>query len=107
LGEALQRLGSDTGVGAIVVTVAGRGFCAGGDVKTMESRAAQAFEDASRGCAEYVPAVGAGLGLALACDLRIAGHSAHFGTGFAGVGYSGAKAANTHYTRSVAFVRFS
>jgi len=30
LGEALQRLGSDAGVGAIVVTGAGRGFCAGG-----------------------------------------------------------------------------
>jgi 2-(1,2-epoxy-1,2-dihydrophenyl)acetyl-CoA isomerase len=35
------------------------------------------------------PAVGAGLGLAMACDLRIAGRSARFGTGFAGVGYSG------------------
>jgi 2-(1,2-epoxy-1,2-dihydrophenyl)acetyl-CoA isomerase len=34
------------------------------------------------------PAVGAGLGLAMACDLRIAGRSARFGTGFAGVGYS-------------------
>jgi 2-(1,2-epoxy-1,2-dihydrophenyl)acetyl-CoA isomerase len=43
LGEALERLGSDASVGAIVVTVAGRGFCAGGDVKTMESRAAQAL----------------------------------------------------------------
>ena len=35
------------------------------------------------------PAVGAGLGLALACDLRIAGRSARFATGFANVGYSG------------------
>ena len=34
-------------------------------------------------------AVGAGLGLAMACDLQIAGTSARFGTGFAGVGYSG------------------
>jgi 2-(1,2-epoxy-1,2-dihydrophenyl)acetyl-CoA isomerase len=35
------------------------------------------------------PAVGAGLGLAMACDFRIAGYSARFGTGFVGVGYSG------------------
>ncbi|MGC2202141.1 MAG: enoyl-CoA hydratase [Stellaceae bacterium] len=108
LGEALQRLGNDAGVGAIVVTGAGRGFCAGGDVKTMESRAAQGFEERVEGLRRMHqlpmllrtmpkvviamvngPAVGAGFGLALACDLRIAGRSARFGTGFAGVGYSG------------------
>ncbi len=108
LGEALQRLGNDAGVGAIVVTGAGRGFCAGGDVKTMERRAAQGFEERVEGLRRMHqlpmllrtmpkvviamvngPAVGAGFGLALACDLRIAGRSARFGTGFAGVGYSG------------------
>jgi 2-(1,2-epoxy-1,2-dihydrophenyl)acetyl-CoA isomerase len=108
LGEALQRLGSDAEVGVIVVSGAGRGFCAGGDVKTMESRATQGFEERVEGLRRMHqlpmllrtipkiviamvngPAVGAGLGLALACDLRIAGRSARFGTGFAGVGYSG------------------
>ncbi len=49
LGEALQRLGNDAGVGAIVVTGAGRGFCAGGDVKTMASRASQGFEERVEG----------------------------------------------------------
>ena len=108
LGEALQRLGGDASVGAIVVTGAGRGFCAGGDVKTMASRASQSFEERVEGLRRMHqlplllrtipkiviamvngPAVGAGLGLAMACDLRIAGRSARFGTGFAGVGYSG------------------
>ncbi len=107
LGEALQRLASVAEVGAIVVTGTGRGFCAGGDVKTMESRAAQGFEERVEGLRRMhhlpmllhtIPKVviamvngpaGAGLGLALACDLRIAGRSARFGTGFAGVGYSG------------------
>src|ERR1700737_4134885 len=45
LGEALQRLSGDAAVGAVVITGAGRGFCAGGDVKTMPTRAAQGFEE--------------------------------------------------------------
>jgi len=108
LREALPRLGSDPAIGAIVVTGAGRGFCAGGDVKTMETRASQGFEERVKGLRRMHelplllrtipkvviamingPAVGAGLGLAMACDLRVAGRSARFGTGFAGVGYSG------------------
>jgi len=108
LGEALQRLSGEAAVGAVIITGAGRGFCAGGDVRTMPSRAAQGFEERVEGLRRMHqlplllrtmpkvviamvngPAVGAGLGLAMACDLRIAGQSARFGTGFAGVGYSG------------------
>src|SRR5262245_41756919 len=108
LRETLQRLSGDATVGAVIITGAGRGFCAGGDVKTMPARAAAGFEERVEGLRRMHqlplllrtipkiviamvngPAVGAGLGLAMACDLRIAGRSARFGTGFAGVGYSG------------------
>ncbi len=45
LREALPRLASDESVGAIVITGSGRGFTAGGDVKTMAARAqGQSFE---------------------------------------------------------------
>jgi 2-(1,2-epoxy-1,2-dihydrophenyl)acetyl-CoA isomerase len=120
LGETLQRFGSHSSVGAIVITGAGRGFCTGGDVKTMATRASQGFEDRAEGLRRMHqlpmllrtlpkvviamvngPAVGAGLGLALACDLRIAGHSARFGTGFAGVGYSGDFGGSWSLTRLV------
>jgi 2-(1,2-epoxy-1,2-dihydrophenyl)acetyl-CoA isomerase len=120
LGEGLQRLGSDASIGTIVLTGAGRGFCAGGDVKTMASRATQGFEERVEGLRRMHqlplllrtipkiviamvngPAVGAGLGLAMACDLRLAARSARFGTGFAGVGYSGDFGGSWSLTRLV------
>jgi 2-(1,2-epoxy-1,2-dihydrophenyl)acetyl-CoA isomerase len=107
--EALPRLAEDTAVGAVVLTGAGRGFCAGGDVKSMaEDSAQRALVEAVahlRGRMEVSrllheipkptiamvngPAAGAGLSLALACDLRIAAQSARLVTAFANVGFSG------------------
>src|SRR6266403_1196209 len=121
LKEALERLSTDHGVGAIVITGAGRGWCAGGDVKTMESRGAdQTFEDRVEGLRRAHqlplllrtmpkvviasingPVAGAGLGLALACDLRIAGKVARFGTAFARIGYSGDYGGSWSLTRLV------
>jgi 2-(1,2-epoxy-1,2-dihydrophenyl)acetyl-CoA isomerase len=121
LKEALERLSADRAVGAIVITGAGRGWCAGGDVKTMDARGeGQTFEDRAEGLRQghklplllrtmpkvviasiNGPVAGAGLGIALACDLRIAGRSARFGTAFARIGYSGDYGGSWGLTRLV------
>jgi 2-(1,2-epoxy-1,2-dihydrophenyl)acetyl-CoA isomerase len=109
--EALPRLADDPGVGVVVLTGAGRGFCAGGDVKAMaegnelggqtmeeKAQALRARMEASRWLHEMPkptiamlrgPAAGAGLSLAMACDMRVASDTARLGTAFARVGYSG------------------
>src|SRR6266850_581986 len=109
--EALPRLAADAAVGVVVLTGAGRGFCAGGDVKAMaEGRefAETSLEEKAHGLRSKMEvsrllhempkptiamvrgaAAGAGLSMALACDLRVAGESAKFATAFARVGYSG------------------
>jgi 2-(1,2-epoxy-1,2-dihydrophenyl)acetyl-CoA isomerase len=109
--EALPRLAEDAAVGVVVLTGAGRGFCAGGDVKAMaegnelggqtmeeKAQALRARMETSRWLHEMPkptiamlrgPAAGAGLSLAMACDMRIASDTARLGTAFARVGYSG------------------
>jgi 2-(1,2-epoxy-1,2-dihydrophenyl)acetyl-CoA isomerase len=107
--EALPRLAGDPAIGAVILTGAGRAFCAGGDVKRMaehsteltmeeEIRDLRARMEVSRLLHEIPkptiamvngPAAGAGMSLALACDLRVAGQSARFVTAFAKVGFSG------------------
>ena len=106
LAEALEHAGSNRSVRVIVITGAGRGFCAGGDIafmaELMQRRDADEFSRilgagrrvilAIRQMAKPViasingPASGAGCNLALACDLRIASNNATFSQSFAKVG---------------------
>jgi len=106
LAEALEHAASDRNVRVVVITGAGRAFCAGGDIafmaELMQRRNAEEFSRilgagrrvilAIRQMTKPViasingPASGAGCNLALACDLRIAASNATFSQSFAKVG---------------------
>ena len=106
LAEALEDAGSNRNVRVVIVTGAGRAFCAGGDIgfmaELMQRRDSEEFSRilgagrrvilAIRQMTKPViasingPASGAGCNLALACDLRIASNTATFSQSFAKVG---------------------
>lgn len=123
LNESTARLAVDPAVRVVVITGAGDAFCAGGDVGQMRT-ATGADSDASattpaalrRGMevsrwlhemdkptVAVIPgaAAGAGLALALACDVRISTVDAKFTTAYARIGLTGDFGISYFLTRSV------
>jgi enoyl-CoA hydratase/carnithine racemase len=114
LRNMIRTCGEDPGIHALLITGAGTAFCAGGNVKGMGAhrdpkKVAMSFDEKVAELQERQrlltgalvsvrkptiaalpgPAVGAGLAIALGCDIRIAAQSAFVSTGYLRVGLSG------------------
>ena len=106
IGDAVETLGADPTIRAIVITGEGRGFCAGADIDYLNElvaeenardfqrllvageRVVQEIRAAEKPVIAAVngPAAGGGANLALACDLRIMAATASIGQTFVRIG---------------------
>jgi 2-(1,2-epoxy-1,2-dihydrophenyl)acetyl-CoA isomerase len=125
--RALTEVGSDDEVRAVVLTGAGKAFCVGQDLSehaaALEDGALVAFETLQDHYEPIIAAligmpkpviaaingacVGAGLSIALACDVRVARAGAVFGTAFTAIGLSFDSGLSASLARAVGYARAS
>ena len=98
--EAIEECNADDGIGAVVITGAGRGFCSGADLRPDratgqaaprrrgEDEALPFFLQRSKPLIAAIngPAIGVGLTLTLCCDVRIASEQAGLSARFVRIG---------------------
>jgi 2-(1,2-epoxy-1,2-dihydrophenyl)acetyl-CoA isomerase len=105
LADAIEAADRDTSVRAIVLTGAGKAFCSGGDIASMERMAPQEALERAQLAQRIIRAIwstekpviaavegaayGAGAALAAACDRVVAARDARFATTFTAVGLAG------------------
>lgn len=125
LRDALQELGDDDAVRAVVLTGNGGAFCVGQDLGEhaahLAAEPARAFATVEEHYNPIVramtsmpkpviaavegPCFGAGLGLALAADLRVMADDAKLGTAFTGIGLTCDSGLSATLARSVGVAR--
>ncbi len=124
IAEALRGLETREDVRVLVVTGAGEAFCAGGDMALIEGNTRRAVPDSRQVMLDYydrylalmrlpIPtiaavhgyAIGGGLALALACDLRYAAEDAKLGVNFARLGIHPGMASTLTLPRAVGLAR--
>jgi 2-(1,2-epoxy-1,2-dihydrophenyl)acetyl-CoA isomerase len=102
LKAAFWEFAKDADVKVVIVTGAGRAFCAGGDITTMQNIGSPAGRDRLKNLQQLLramvtlekpiiaavngPAIGAGFNIALACDLILASDKAKFSEVFVKIG---------------------
>ena len=118
--HAIERCNADAGIGAIVVTGAGRGFCAGADIRDsfkarMEGEERSPVRDWIRLVRESKPliaavngaSVGIGATMILPMDLIIASESAKFAMAFVKMGLTPELASSHFLVQRIGFGRAS